>query len=76
MSVPLIIALNVGAAALLTLLLSTLMLLPKRLHPHRHAHLPVHDEAEATPVPRHKRDLRGQAQRHIRGGGGRAVTDT
>jgi hypothetical protein len=79
MSIPLIIAINIGAAALLTLILSTLMLLPKRLHPHRHPDLLVDHDAEPTPLSRHERqerEHRGRAQRQIPGGRGRAVTDT
>jgi hypothetical protein len=38
MPIPMLIALNLGAASLLTLVLTALMLLPKRLRPHRHTH--------------------------------------
>lgn len=76
MSVPLIIALNIGAAAFLTLLLTALMLLPKRLHPHRHPqHLEVRDAATAPPSQRpHEHSVR--PRRHLQGGGGRPVTDS
>jgi hypothetical protein len=75
MSVPLIIALNVGAAAFLTLLLTALMLLPKRLHPHRHPHLEVRDAATPPTYPRpHEHSAR--SQRHPQGGRGRTVTDS
>ncbi len=74
MSVPLIIALNVGAAALLALLLTALMLLPKRLHPHRHPHLDVPDTAATTPS-QHSREHSPGHQRHPQGGRGRPVTD-
>jgi hypothetical protein len=75
MSVPLIIALNIGAAAFLTLLLTALMLLPKRLHPHRHPHLLV-QEAGATRLPERRREHAQRAQRQPQGGGGRPVTDS
>jgi hypothetical protein len=75
MSVPLIIALNVGAAAFLTLLLTALMLLPKRLHPHRHPHLLAQDAAATTPA-RRRREHALRAQRHPQGRGGRPVTDS
>jgi hypothetical protein len=75
MSVPLIIALNIGAAAFLTLVLTALMLLPKRLHPHRHPHLLV-QEAGATPLPERRREHAQRAQRHTQGAGGRPVTDS
>jgi hypothetical protein len=75
MSVPLIIALNVGAAAFLTLLLTALMLLPKRLHPHRHPHLEVPGAATTPPSARpHEHSVR--SQRHPQGGRGRPVTDS
>lgn len=75
MSVPLIIALNIGAAAFVTLLLTALMLLPKRLHPHRHAHLEVRDAVTTTPSRRpHEHSAR--SQRHPQGGRGRTVTDS
>jgi hypothetical protein len=74
MSVPLIIALNVGVAALLTLLLAALMLLPKRLHPHRHPHLEVPDAVTTPPSERpHEESVR--SQRPLQGRGGRTVTD-
>jgi hypothetical protein len=75
MSVPLIIALNVGAAAFLTLVLTALMLLPKRLHPHRHPRLLV-QEAATTPLSRRRREHAQRAQRQLQGGGGRPVTDS
>jgi hypothetical protein len=74
MSVPLIIALNVGAAAILTALLSALMVLPKRLHPHRHPHLMVGQDTVATPVP--GRPRKHQDRPHVQAGGGRPVTDS
>lgn len=74
MSVPLMIALNVGAAALLTLLLIALMVLPKRLRPHRHPHLETRDAATpALPARPHERAAR--AHRPLQGGGGQPITD-
>lgn len=52
MSAPLIIALNIGVAAFLTLLLTTLMLLPKRMRAHHHPHLPIHDQPRPAPIER------------------------
>lgn len=75
MSVPLIIALNVGAAAFLALLLTALMLLPKRLHPHRHPHLEV-EIAAATPPSRRRHEPAQRSRRHLHGRGGRPVTDS
>jgi hypothetical protein len=78
MSVPLIIALNVGAAALLTALLITLMVLPKRLHPHRHPHLMVGTDTATTPAPGRGRGRGRQdrPQRHLQADGGHPVTDS
>jgi energy-converting hydrogenase Eha subunit F len=76
MSVPLIIALNIGAAALLALLLTALMLLPKRLHPHRHPHLQVHSDAATTPNSRRRREHAQRAQRDFQGRGGQPITDS
>jgi hypothetical protein len=75
MSVPLIIALNIGAAAFLTLLLTVLMLLPKRLHPHRHPHLEVRD-AVTTPPSRRPREHSARSQRRPQGGRGQTVSDS
>jgi hypothetical protein len=75
MSVPLIIALNIGAAAFLALLVAALMLLPKRLHPHRHPHLKVPDAPTTRPSERpHEHSVR--SRRHRQGRGGRTVTDS
>jgi hypothetical protein len=75
MSVSLIIALNLGAAAFLALLVTALMLLPKRLHPHRHPHLEVDETATTRPSERpHEHSAR--PQRHREAGGGRPVTDS
>jgi hypothetical protein len=74
MSVPLIIALNVGVAALLTLLLAALMLLPKRLHPHRHPHLEVPDAVTTPPSERVDEDA-VRSHRPLQGRRGRTVTD-
>jgi hypothetical protein len=76
MSVPLIIALNVGAAALLTALLITLMVLPKRLHPHRHPHLMVGTDTATTPAPGRGRGRQDRPQRHVQADGGHPVTDS
>lgn len=75
MSVPLIIALNIGAAAFLALLVTALMLLPKRLHPHRHPHLEVDEPATTMPSESpHEHSARHQRHRETRGG--RPVTDS
>ena len=75
MSVPLIIALNVGAAAFLTLLLTALMLLPKRLHAHRHPHLEVPHAATTTPS-QYPQEHSARPQRRPQGHRGRPVTDS
>lgn len=46
MSIPLIIAINIGAASLLALILTALMLVPTRFRPHRHLHLLHRHEAD------------------------------
>jgi hypothetical protein len=71
MSISLIIALNIGAAMLLTVLLTALMLLPKRLRAHRHPHLLVHHDTAAAPTERHDRSRGARPSRP-----GRAITDS
>lgn len=61
MSTPQLLLLNIGAAALLTLILTTLMLLPRYLREHHHPHLegrvaqPRWTMAAARPRPRNPR---------------------
>jgi hypothetical protein len=75
MSISLIIALNIGAAMLLAVLVTALMLLPKRLPAHRHPHLLVHRDPPAAPIERH--DRRGAVPGRLRPARhGRAITDS
>ncbi len=75
MSVLQIVALNIGAAALLTLILTALMLLPKRLHPHRHPHLAVHHHDAAPVAPSQSPERRERAQHRNPSRVGETVTD-
>jgi hypothetical protein len=54
MSVPLLLMINIGAAALVTLALTALMLLPQRLRAHQHPRQEHQAERPrmAMPVPR------------------------
>jgi hypothetical protein len=76
MSVSLIIALNVGAAMLLAILLTALMLLPKRLPAHRHPHLLAHHETAAAPIERQDRSRGAVTGRQRSRRSGRAITDS
>jgi hypothetical protein len=60
MSIPLILAINVGAASLLALILTALMLAPKRLRPHRHLHLEPDLETRPRAIPAQRRDPRAE----------------
>lgn len=75
MSISLLIALNLGAAMLLTILLAALMLLPKRLAAHRHPRLPLHCKTAAAPTARHDRRRGAVTGRQRPGRSGRAITD-
>lgn len=76
MSVSLIIALNVGAAMLLAILLTALMLLPKRLPAHRHPHLLAHHETASPPIERQDRSRGPVTGRQRSRRSGRAITDS
>jgi hypothetical protein len=72
MSLPVIIAINIGAAMLLSMVLAALMLLPKRFRPHHLPHLHA-DRAErptAAATSRH-----GAPARRQTAGQPRIVTD-
>jgi hypothetical protein len=49
MSILLIAAINIGAASLLALILSAVMLTPRRLRPHHHPRLHPRSEAPRRP---------------------------
>jgi hypothetical protein len=76
MSVSLIIALNVGAAMLLAILLTALMLLPKRLPAHRHLHLLADHETAAAPIERQDRGRDAVTGRQRPRRSGQAITES